>query len=303
MNNIVICIPTYKRQAMLQKLILSISESKFDRSLINDVDIVIVDNDADKTAEVTINELKANPLNVHKLHYYSYPVKGISNARNELINKALLFDPNFLVFVDDDEYVTPEWLNELVKTIINNNADAARGPVFPDIDDSIPDSISIWFNRKMYANNTQIDSLVTNNLILDCVSLKKFDVWFDSRFNIIGSGDNYFGIQILKKGAKIFWAAKAVVHETIPAKRANLKWLLKRIYRGASTYTYVLKLEREYVQLVIKILLSLVYIILGICALIIVILPIKRRYWGVRKVTEGIGGLAGLGNLLYKEYK
>jgi succinoglycan biosynthesis protein ExoM len=288
---------------MLNKLVMSINACNLDTSLVKGIDIIIVDNDAEKTAEIVINELRAGSSNRHCLHYFNYPVKGISNARNELIRQALALNPDYLVFVDDDEYVTVEWLNELVKTIKNNNGDAARGPVYPDTESHIPDSISYWFMRKNYPNNSRIHSIVTNNLILDCSSLKKFDVWFDPRFNIIGSGDNYFGIQIIKKGARIYWAENAVVNETIPAKRANIRWILKRIYRGASTYTYVLKLEKEYLKLFVKIMVSLGYIVVGGCGTIIAALPIKKRYWGLRKFTEGIGGIAGLGNILYKEYK
>lgn len=288
---------------MLKKLILSISESNFDRCYIKDVNIIVVDNDVDKTAEEIITRLRGNHDSLNKLHYFNYPSKGISNARNELIRKAFLFNADFIVFVDDDEYVTTNWLNELVKTIIYNKADVARGPVFPKTDVTVPNYIDNWFQRKNYPNNVQIGSLVTNNLIISANSLKKFDVWFDPRFNIIGSGDNYFGIQIVKKGAKIFWAEHAIVYETIPASRANLKWMLKRIYRGASTYTFVLKLEKEYIRLFIKIAVSIIYIFVGLCGIIMIILPIKKRYWGLRKLIEGVGGLAGLGNLLYEEYK
>ena len=49
--------------------------------------------------------------------------------RNELLNKALLFNPDFIIFIDDYEFVTPYWLIELLTTIINNNANATRGPV------------------------------------------------------------------------------------------------------------------------------------------------------------------------------
>ena len=303
MNNIAICIPTYKRPLMLKKLILSIYQSNINTNLIKNINIIILDNDIEKTAEKTFVELKESFESDYKLHYSIHPIKGISNARNELIRRGLSFNPNFLVFIDDDEYVTTEWLNELVKTIINNNADFARGPVIRVFDDTVPEYISCWFRKITYSNNMQIDSIVTDNLILSTKSLLNFDVWFDTRFNIIGNGDSYFGIQILKKGAKIFWAADALVYETIPESRANIKWLIKRIYRGASAFTYILKLEKEYLKLIKKILVSLIYIISGIGALILMILPIKKRYWGILTLTEGIGGLTGLVNLLYKEYK
>ena len=50
--------------------------------------------------------LKILALRIFKLHYHNYPIKGLSNVRNEIMEKALLLDPDFVVFVDDDEYVT-----------------------------------------------------------------------------------------------------------------------------------------------------------------------------------------------------
>lgn len=303
MYNVTICIPTYKRPGMLKKLIQSIAQCKIDKLIINNVNIVVVDNDIDKTAEFIMQENNIFVNDFCQLHYYNFPAKGISNVRNELLRKAGLFNPDFIVFIDDDEYVTSEWLNELVSTIINNNSDAARGPVLAVMDNSVSEYISCWFKRENYRNNSQIFSLTTGNLILRVASLKKYDVWFDSRFNIIGSSDTYFGCQILKKGAKINWAANAITYETIPEKRANLKWLIKRIYRLSSTYTYVVKMEKEYLKLLKKIVISFIYIIIGGSALISILFPIKRKYWGIFTLTEGVGGLAGLISILYKEYK
>ncbi len=288
---------------MLEKLILSIISCNVNKSLVKDFHIIIVDNDALRTAESVTNELTERFYDSYKIDYFNHPVKGISIVRNELIKQALLTNPDFIVFIDDDEYVTTEWLNELLKTIISNNADAARGPVLAVFDTVVSKYISCWFNRESYPDNFQLSTLTTGNLIIKRSSLQQYDVWFDNRFNIIGSGDSYFGIQLLKKGAKFFWSANAIVYETIPESRANISWLIKRIYRGASTFTYVLKLEKEYFKIFKKILISLIYIIGGIFALIILPIPVKKRYRGILMLSEGIGGLTGLFNILYLEYK
>ena len=301
MNNIVVGIPTYKRPEMLQKLIISIMDCNTDSSIIGNVTIIVEDNDGDRSAEKTITELKKDYIK-YDLQYFNYPIKGISNIRNEIIKNALLYNPDFLIFIDDDEYTTVEWLNELVKTIIVNQADAARGPVLAILDKNIPKNIAYWFSREKYPNNHRLFSIKTGNLILRVNSLKEYDVWFDPRFNITGSGDSYFGIQILKKGATIFWAAKAITYETIPANRATLSWLIKRNYRLSSTYSYVLKLEKKYLKLIKKIIVSILYIGFGIVGLILLFLPIEKKYWGILKLSEGVGGLLG-GSYLYKEYK
>ena len=244
--------------------------------MIKDVNIIIVDNDIEKTAEIIVTEIKDRLCDAFKLNYYNYPVKGLSNVRNELLKKALLQNPDFIVFIDDDEFVTPYWLIELLTTIINNNADAARGPVIAKLNKKISNYVSCLFERNNYTDNAQVFSFTTGNLILRRKSLEKYNVWFDKRFNHTGGEDSFFGIQMMKKGATLYWSANAIVYETIPDTRANIKWLLIRIYREARTFTYILKLEKEYLRIMKKILVSLVYIIAGSGAIILLILPIKK---------------------------
>jgi hypothetical protein len=139
--------------------------------------------------------------------------------------------------------------------------------------------------------------------MLKRTSLEKYKVWFDPRFNLSGSEDGFFGIQILKKGAKIYWSDKAVTYEVIPKSRANLLWLTKRIYRTSSTYSYMLRLEHEYALILKKIVVSIIYLTSGCLASIALLTNFKNKYWGILKMAEGFGGLMGNVKLTYKEYK
>ena len=303
MYNISICIPTYKREDMLKQLLDSIKLCRIDESLINEINIVVVDNDVDKTAEKLIGFLKKPGDKLFQLHYNSYAVKGLANVRNELIDIALQFKPDFIVFIDDDEFVTENWLNELLITIIANNADAARGPVFTKLMNSVPKSVDYLLKRENYKNNTQLATWTTGNLILRRTSLEKYKVRFDKRFNSTGSEDTFFGRQMAQKGATIFWAANAIAYEMIPEKRTKINWFIARAYRGAGTYIYILKLEKEYLKIANKVLISIVYILFGLFTSIFIFLPYKEKYWGVLKIADGIGALAGLFNFHYNEYE
>lgn len=303
MNKIVIAIPTYKRPDMLLDLLGSIVKCHIDNSLISEINIIVVDNDKDKTAEnATTNFVFSNP-EIKNITYHNYIEKGLSNVRNEMLRKAFELTPDFIVFIDDDEFVTTEWLNELVKTIINNDADLARGPVFARMAENTPKDIACWFTREDFPNNKRLFTLASGNLIMRRLSLQKFDVWFDKRFNSTGSEDSFFGIQLLKKNAKIYWAANAIAYETIPESRTTLNWLIKRNYRVAGTFTYILKVENQTLKLLKKVIVSFIYILVGLLASVLVIVPVKKRYWGLLKLSEGLGGLSGFGNKIYSEYK
>lgn len=303
MNKIVIAIPTFKRPLMLKSLLLSIKNCSINSSLIEEINIVVVDNDIQKSAEETIQKLILEHPDYKNVRYHNFTEKGLSNVRNEMLKKAFEYTPDFIVFIDDDERVSSEWLNELVKVIVNNNADVARGPVLVNMEVEVPDSISCWFTRENYPDNYLLNTLTSGNLIMRYSSILSFGIWFDMRFNTTGSEDSFFGKQLLKKGAKMHWAAHAIAYETIPKSRATLHWLILRNYREAGTFTYILKVEKQYFKLLKKTMISFLYVLVGILTSVLIVLPIKKRYWGVLKISEGLGGIAGLGNKIYNEYK
>lgn len=302
MYHLVIGVPTYKRPDMLKKLISSIYACSIDPHLIKKVDIILVDNDIDQTALPLVPKFKLNCPTGFTMAYYNYFEKGLSGVRNKLIDLALELSPDFLVFVDDDEYVVEDWLNELLTTQINTGADLVKGPNKPIFEGTISNNIEHWYHTKDFENETQINFVETNNLLIKVPFLVVHGLRFDPRFDTTGGEDTFFGVECLKKGAKIIWSKKAVVYETIPEKRSRINWLLKRKYRGATTYTYILGIEKSYARLLKKFLVSIAYIFLGIIALPMQLLPVKLKYFGIIKLFEGMGGLAGLFGIRYNEY-
>lgn len=302
MYKITIGIPTYKRPAMLDKLLQSIFTSHLDPALIKQVDLIIIDNDVEKTGEQITASWSKNAAAPFCVHYFNCPAKGLSNVRNEIINKALQLDPDYMVSVDDDQYVTSTWLNELIATIINKHGDFALGPVIPIFENFVSPAIAQWFWHQKIEDQKKVSFLETANLVMRAQFIKDHQLRFDTRFNSLGAEDTYFGISALKKDANIFWAAKAVVYETIPAKRATLQWLIKRKFRVANTYTYIMLLEKRYAQVLKKILVNFLYLIVGALAMVLTPIGFKYRYFGVLKIAESFGGFAGLLNIKFHEY-
>ncbi|MRI02602.1 glycosyltransferase [Kriegella sp. EG-1] len=302
MHHIVIGIPTYKRPDMLAKLVRSIYLSNFDSLIISKIDILVVDNDIDKTAEKIANDLINNCPKNFNFIYHSYAIKGLSNVRNEILKQAYNLNPKYIVFVDDDEYVTKDWLNELVSLAEKNDADIVQGPNIPVFESKIKDSISQHFNYLDFNHNQEISDFESNNVLLKTKFVINNNLSFDERFNITGGEDSYFGIQAMKKKAKNYWSKKAIVYETIPNSRANLSWLIKRTFRSASTYTYMLKLQNNFQQLIKKVAVSLFYLLTGIVALPFTLIPFKNRFWGILAISDSLGALSGMLNLRYNEY-
>lgn len=303
MYDLAVCIPTYKRPEMLKKTILSITQGNLMGSDIRQVDIIVVDNDSAMTAETAVGNLMSTIPQNYSLHYFSFPTKGLANVRNELLERAMRLNPTHIAFIDDDEYASSDWLKELLATMVRNEADLVVGPVVSVFEHKVPEYTSYWFEKGDHADDAPVKFVASNNLIIRKDFLSKNGLRFDKRFNTTGAEDTYFGIQAVREGARIFWAKKAKVFETVPPKRANLDWLIKRRYRGAITFTYILLLEKKYFQLVKKIVLSFLYLLIGAAGTLLMLFPIKLKYWGVLKVAEGYGGMAGVINVKYHEYK
>lgn len=302
-NTVAICIPTFKRVHMLENLLSSIFENNINSALISQVNIIVVDNDQEKSAEPSVQKF-LNRTNARvTLSYFVYSTKGIAGIRNELIKRAFNTRSDFFIFIDDDEFVTENWLNEMLQTIINTKADAVRGPVMAVKPDKVSEYIWCWFKRESYPDHTQLSTLTTGNIIFRTSSIEKFRLWFDSRFNTTGSEDAYFGMQFLRKGGQIIWSEKAITYEIIPKNRANLKWLIKRTLRTSGTYSYMLKLQKKYILVTKKIIVSVLYLFFGMLALSALLTSHKKKYWGILKIAEGIGGISGVMNIRFKEYK
>ena len=303
MHHIAICIPTYRRPSMLQKLVLSIYALRVDEDLIRKISIVIVDNDAEQTAYNTVSNLRSD-AKLFDLRYHCNPVKGLVNVRNALIREALYLNPDFLAFIDDDQFVSSEWLSEMINTLVSTRGDLAIGPVIPVFEKRVPSWISCWFRHHQIRDQTPINFLETGNLTIRASYLEANpELRFDRRFNTTGAEDSYFGVQVIKKGTKIWWSAKAKTFETIPPQRAKINWLIRRSYRGANTFSFIILLEREYLKIAKKITINFIYFFIGTIALILTPLHIKYRYFGLLKLAESAGGFTGLFKLKYHEYK
>lgn len=303
MYSIVICIPTFQRQALLKNLILNISKNDINESLIKDINIVVCDNDVQKSAELTVTEMSAELGDRFKLNYINYPIKGLSNVRNELFKQALRLRPDYIACIDDDEYPTSEWLDQLLKTIKKNNCEIVIGPVIPIFESKPRPFISHLFSNRVVEDNKITGFFATGNFMICAKFLSEHKLKFDNRFNSTGGEDTYFGLTALKCGANIYGSEKAIAFEIFSGKRATLSWILKRRYRAAINYTYILILEKKYFQLSKKSIVNVIYLLYGIIGLTFIVFPFKHRYNGLLRLSESLGGFAGLFNIKFPEYK
>lgn len=236
MIKVAICIPTFKRKVLLNKLIDSLEKLNLEYFKEHTIEIVVMDNDILKSAkEITNKKSKFEIL------YYSDPRKGLANVRNSIIDIAIKNNYTHIAFLDDDEELaTKYWLEHLFKCMINNKADVVTGPVLTEYNQKVANWIikSDYFNRKRHKTGSKMQYAGAGNLLIDMQIFKRnADLRFDTNFNSSGGEDTDFFYNLTKKGLKIIWCDEAVVKEPLVENRANFRYMINRSLNGGMIFT------------------------------------------------------------------
>ena len=111
-NGISIIIPTYNGEEYISKLLDSLVNQTIDFNLFEA--IFIMNGERDNTTEIIERYMKDNPkVNI----ILSESEKGVCNARNKGIKLA---KREYTIFIDDDDYISHNYLEELYKASAPN---------------------------------------------------------------------------------------------------------------------------------------------------------------------------------------
>jgi succinoglycan biosynthesis protein ExoM len=230
--DISICICTFRRPALLERLLMALTEQSCDGLR---VEVVVVDNDpAGSAADVLRNWQSRMTMPLHVRHETT---PNIAQARNTAVHTA---QGEWVLFIDDDETPGTDWIHQLVSTQRRYDADAVFAPVLPRYHDGTPDWIRAgdFFNRQRFATGSLITAkdARTGNVLIRRSKLMTVPGPFDTAFGRTGAEDTMLFRDMLAHGANFVWCDEAAVSEEVPAQRANLNWLLRRSYRLGQTY-------------------------------------------------------------------
>jgi GT2 family glycosyltransferase len=171
------------------------------------------------------------------------PRLGIATVRNRLLEIAVRRECQYLAFVDDDEVVTSDWLNNLLKTAIEHRLDLVGGPVRPL---GPPAGASRWqaaIWASLARRSRRIDDralsrsgdgrinktvIVTGNWLGRIEFLKEKNLRFDERLGFSGGEDTKLYHAAVAAGARTGWAANAVVYEAVGAHRLCFRYQFVR---------------------------------------------------------------------------
>ncbi|WP_370239613.1 glycosyltransferase family 2 protein [Neptunomonas phycophila] len=232
MHIVNICICTYMREQMLSDCLQSLVAVNVPDKVT--VTVSVIDNDASGSSEGCVSRAaEALPFTVR---YMQETKRGIPCARNRAIEESIQHGADFIVFIDDDEIVTADWLVNLYNYNVQKGGRAVvHGKVSQRLPDNLPPSIQGLYKGGKRFSGEALSACATDNVLIPIHLVTELELRFDESNPLAGGTDTIFFTQATSKGVEIFQCNEALVYETIPKQRATLKWLAKRKYRAGIT--------------------------------------------------------------------
>lgn len=301
MLHVAVGVITFKRAAGLRKLLQHVAAQRPSADHPYRMTMIVVDNDEKQSARPITAEFGTNPAFTMK--YVSEPRLGIPVARNAALD-AIPADADFFCFLDDDEFPSDVWLEELLRAQHKTQADCIHAVVEPVFEDPSREWIikSGVFDGPRRPDLAPIGEAASNNVMVRVSFLRQAGLRFDERMLVTGGSDYLFFRQGVERGMRTFWSAKAVVHEDIPPNRTTGKWLFQRNFRYGNTFAVAERILGGQKLLAKRVAIGGARVGLGVAML--PALPVSP-YWGMRSlvhIVRGAGMVAGVLGHEVEEY-
>ena len=240
-----VCIPSFRRPQHLRLTLESLAAQRTDRRFA----VVIVENDAAGCGSVPV---AAEFLRAGRFPGLCViePQQGNCHAINAAFETAMATFPaaEHFLMIDDDEIASQDWLELMVRSAEASGADLVGGPVQPNFDDHRKRGLRRHPAFRPAYDSSGVVPIIYgcgNCLITRAVFERLGDPAFDVRFNFLGGGDTDFFVRCRQAGMKFYWAAEALITETVPQVRTSPSWLALRGLRiGAINYHIEVKAAR-----------------------------------------------------------
>ena len=232
---VIVAIPTFRRPLWLTRLLRAL-EALQTGALVR---VIVADNDAqDHRGADVCDELRRAGYR-WDLRAIVVPKRGISQARNALIEEAFRVCDNafFLAMLDDDEWPQVDWLENLLKVQRETGADIVQGPVlcqFAHGPSAWAELANACLPPRHGSGPIATADAGGNILIRGQRLVSNSRPWFDPQFGLTGGEDKDFFVRMARHGATFAWAADAVAHTSIPESRMSLRWALRRSFRAGN---------------------------------------------------------------------
>ncbi|MET3143559.1 UNVERIFIED_ORG: glycosyltransferase involved in cell wall biosynthesis [Arthrobacter sp. UYEF2] len=239
LNRVVVCVCTYKRPGLLTLLLPKLAEQI--RALPSwNIRVVIVDNDERRSAESVVNEF-AQEYDDIPVQYISEPAPGVGNARNAGFRAVRAREA--LVFFDDDQQPSPNWLAELLGGQKSFPSAILVGPVVPLLPKESPEwalGAWAWGRRELPDGLSRKQAGFGNILIPPNVSASGL-CHVPTEF-LRGMGeDTLVTTTLTNAGFLIRQVAAAKAYEPVTSERLSVEWVSERARISGETWVRVVR--------------------------------------------------------------
>ncbi|MGA8088008.1 MAG: glycosyltransferase [Terracidiphilus sp.] len=227
-SNICVCICTFRRPALLERLLNDIRRQE--TGGLFTYSVVVCDNDQLRSAEQTVSEFAATSSIGVK--YCLEPQQSIALARNKVVQNAT---GDYLAFIDDDEFPEKSWLQSLFLACQKYDVDGVLGPVKPSFEEGVPS----WIVKgRFYDRSFPVSGCIltaqqtrTGNALLRRGVFCDMDAPFRPEYRA-GEDVDFFR-RAIERGFTFAWCDEAIVYETVPPSRWKRVYLLRKaLLRG-----------------------------------------------------------------------
>ena len=226
---IVIAVPTAGRPEGLSRLLHALPPST-DPGLA--AEVAVIDNEPSDETRKAVKSV-AGRLS-WPITYVQEPERGIPFARNACVRTALDRDADALVFIDDDEWPEPGWLEALVGTWRRTRADVVVGPATVVLPKNAPEwarRSKVFDKDRRLPEGAPIRTAYSYNTLVSRTALKTLGASFDPAFRYTGASDHDYFKQAAALGLVSVWSPDARVYEEVDPARLRPGWVFKRGYR------------------------------------------------------------------------
>ncbi len=234
---------TFRRPGMLSKALNSFIEVIIPQ----DIRLVFLlsDNEADNTANKAVFDEFQKKV-PYQCEFLVQERKGFTNNRNNILNRAVELDADFLLIFDDDQTLDRKWVVELLACQKKYQSNAVRGKVeynYPSNMSMSDEVFKVFNNRKVHKTGDLLPYSGDGNVLVDIQLVKRLNLRLHKRFNEVGGSDALFFFQMTDAGGKIVYCEEAISYEEVPASRATDEWAYQRMFRIGYT-RYLLQVYR-----------------------------------------------------------
>lgn len=199
---------------------------------------LIVANNSGAEAHAAVKAItdRSGIADVCTLLIIDSPTNNIAVGRNLVLDNA---QTDLLLFIDDDEYPNPDWIEVFVRQHEIFKTMAVAGPVQL----VFAESASGWVRQIDLHNNANLKTgdnppkTGIGNCILDLTQVG--DVRMDPADGLLGGEDTAFFQKLTNAGKKITWCEEAMVYETISEERSTARYMIFRFMKQGETFKRV----------------------------------------------------------------